>query len=396
MSDTINVRRNYATLEKQEQFDGYSKVVIVVDEDNDVSYTAGTDTGRTLTLTCPFGTQQMAQDILGKVMGHQYQPYSATGAHIDPAAEIGDGITVGGVYGGLFTKEVTHGPLYTADVSAPGGEKINYAYPFKTIQKRKIERNFRDISATFKVQAGLIAAEVAERKEQGEQFKAQFQVQAGQIAAKVEKTGGSSSSFGWELTDSSWTLKSNGGTVLTVDKSGLEVKGKITATSGKIGGFDIKSNYLSYNGQTWGGTNTTGAYLGTSGLQLGKNFKVDMSGNLTAATGTFSGYTNAGNIQYGGSYGTLSGSGITSGSVTGTQVAGYTLSTAKFTSGVNASLNNGDSAWDFCSGVETADKIYANTITAYTSLYINTQYGNKKVDAKMVSINGTVYNVLVV
>lgn len=382
LPDTINVRRNYATLEKQEQFDGYSKVVIVVDEDNNIQYTAGTDTGRTLTLTCPFGTQQIAQDILGKVMGHQYQPYAATGAHIDPAAEIGDGITVGGVYGGLFTKEVTHGPLYTADVSAPGGEKINYAYPYKTIQRRKIERNFRDVSATFKVQAAMIKAEVTERKEQGEQFKAQFQVQANQISAKVEKTGGSNNSFGWELTDSSWTLKSNGGTVLKASKDGLEVKGKITATSGKIGGFDIQSNYLSYNGQTWGGTNTWGAYLGTSGLQLGKNFKVDMSGNLTAASGTFTGSVNAGNIQYGGSAGYLSGSGLSDYSISGGKVAGYTLSTAKFTSGVNTSLGYADYANGVFNGWNTPSRMIVNSLTVSGYLY----YGNVQCTRRSVRV----------
>ena len=85
----------------------------------------------------------------------------------------------------------------------------------------------------------------------------------------------------------SWRIFSGSSTVLKADKNGLEVNGVIRATSGEIGGFDIQSNYLSYNGQTWGGTNTTGAYIGQSGIQLGKNFKVDMQGNLTAARGTF-------------------------------------------------------------------------------------------------------------
>lgn len=386
LSDAVNVRKNYATLEKEEQFDGYSKVVIVVDEDNNIQYTAGADTGRTLTLTCPFGTQVMANEILEKVKGYQYQPYSASGAHIDPAAEIGDGITVGGIYGGLFTKDVTHGPLYTANVSAPGGEKINYAYPYKTIQKRKIERNFRDVSATFKVQAAMISQEVEERKEQDEIFKSQFQVQANQISAKVEKSGGSSSSFGWELTDSSWTLKSNNSTVLKAGKDGLEVKGKITATSGKIGGFDIQSNYLSYNGQTWGGTNTYGAYLGTSGLQLGKNFRVDMSGNLYANSGTFTGTVYAGNISYGGSAGYLSGSGLSSYSVTGTQVSGSTLSTAKFTSGVNTSLSHADYAYDVFNGVQSASSVICYNLTASTKASVASLYiGGNAVTTKSIT-----------
>lgn len=384
LSNTTNIRRSYGTLTKEEQFDGYSRVIIVVDEDNNIEYSSGSDTGRTLTLNCPFGTQKMADDILAKIRGHQYQPFAATGAHIDPATEIGDGITVGGVYGGVFTKDITHGSMYTADVSAPGGEKINYAYPYKTIQRRKIERNFRDVAATFRVQADLISQEVEERKAQGEQFKAQFQVQADQISAKVSKTGGSNSSFGWELTDSSWTLKSDNSTVLKATKSGLEIKGLITATGGKIGGFDIQSNYLSYNGQTWGGTNTTGAYLGTSGLQLGKNFKVDMEGKLTASSGEFTGTVHAGSIAYGDengvSRGYLSGSGLKDLTVGSSKIATSSLGTSKFTSGVTTSLGYADYSNGVFNGWNTAEYVTCralknggNTYSPMTIFYVDWQ-----------------------
>lgn len=154
----------------------------------------------------------------------------------------------------------------------------------------------------------------------------------------VATSAADGSSFERILDDNKSVYKVNGSEVFRIDASGAKVTGEIRATSGKIGGFDIQPNYLSYNGQTWGGTNTYGAYLGTSGLQLGKNFKVDMQGNLTAASGTFTGSVHAGNIQYGGSAGYLSGSGLSDYSISGGKVAGYTLSTAKFTSGVNTSL----------------------------------------------------------
>ena len=96
----------------------------------------------------------------------------------------------------------------------------------------------------------------------------------------------------------------NGGTVLKADKSGLSVTGKITATSGVIGGLTIKDGYLSTNGQTWGGTNTNGIYFGPNGIQLGKYFTVDSSGNLTAYSGKFLGTVQAGSIDYGGNAGT--------------------------------------------------------------------------------------------
>lgn len=394
MSDTTNLRRSVSSLEKQDAFDGYTKVVISVSDD--VEYSAGTDTGRTMTLVCPWGTQAMAEKLLSRVRGFRYQPFAASGAHLDPSVELGDGVTVGKVYSGVFTKDVSHGPLYTADVSAPGGEKINYQYEYKSPQERKVERQNKEIRASLSVQADRITQEVTERQAQAEEFRATFEVQSQQIAAKVSQTGGSSKSFAWELVADHSSFISNGTEVFRVDSSGAQVTGVIRATSGKIGGFDIQSNYLSYNGQTWGGTNTTGAYIGINGIQLGKNFKVDMQGNLAAASGTFTGNIYAGNIQYGDSAGYLSGSGLASHSVYGSQIGYNTISTAYTSGGINTSLGYADYANGVFNGWNTASSIYANSVTAQSSLYIPYSGRTRKVDVKTVTINGHVYNILTI
>lgn len=394
LSDTTNLRRSVSSLEKQDAFDGYTKVVISVSDD--VEYSAGTDTGRTMTLVCPWGTQAMAEKLLSRVRGFRYQPFAASGAHLDPSVELGDGVTVGKVYSGVFTKDVSHGPLYTADVSAPGGEKINYQYEYKSPQERKVERQNKEIRASLSVQADRITQEVTERQAQAEEFRATFEVQSQQIAAKVSQTGGSSKSFAWELVADHSSFISNGTEVFRVDSSGAQVTGVIRATSGKIGGFDIQSNYLSYNGQTWGGTNTTGAYIGINGIQLGKNFKVDMQGNLAAASGTFTGNIYAGNIQYGDSAGYLSGSGLASHSVYGSQIGYNTISTAYTSGGINTSLGYADYANGVFNGWNTASSIYANSVTAQSSLYIPYSGRTRKVDVKTVTINGHVYNILTI
>ena len=360
LSDTANLRRSVSSLEKQDVFDGYTKVVISVSDD--VEYSAGTDTGRTMTLVCPWGTQAMAEKLLSRVRGFQYQPFTASGAHLDPSVELGDGVTVGKVYSGVFTKDVSHGALYTADVPAPGGEKINYQYEYRSPQDRKIERQNKEIRASLSIQADRITQEVTERQAQAEEFRATFEVQSQQISAKVSQTGGSSQSFAWELVADHSSFISNGTEVFRVDSSGAQVNGVIRATSGKIGGFDIQSNYLSYNGQTWGGTNTTGAYIGQLGIQLGKNFKVDMQGNLTAASGTFTGNVYAGNIQYGGNYGTLPGSALTSHSVYGNQIGYSTISTAYTNGGINTSLGYADYANGVFGGWNTANYTKAHNL----------------------------------
>lgn len=364
MSDVINVRKSLSSLEKQDTFNSYSKVVVTVSDE--LEYSAGTDSGRTLTLDCPWGTQKMAEDILSRIQGFQYQPYTADGAHIDPAAEIGDGFAAGNIYSGIYSKNVSHGALYTANVSAPGGEKINYKYEYKTPTERKIERHYSEMKSTFKVQADQISAEVSARIEQGDDFNARLNVQADQISARVTKTGGDGSSFGWELLSDSWTVKAGYSTVLKITKAGMEVRGKITALSGEIGGFDIRSNYLSYNGQVWNGTNSRGIYIGVNGIQCGSadgGVQITPSGRLYAESGYFRGSVDAGSINYGGDSGYFDGSGLASHSVYGSEIGYNTISTAYTSGGINTSLGYADYANDVFSGNAVAGNIACDQLS---------------------------------
>lgn len=344
-----------------QQMQGWSRVTIKVDDDT--SYTAGTDTGRELAFSNPWGTQQMAEDILAQIRGSGYQAYSAEQALLDPAAELGDAVEVRGIYGGLYSRTRKLEKLYSATVAAPSDEEINHEYPYKSAQTRSVERKFKQTTASLNILSDRIQAEVEEREKDSAAIRASLEIQAGQIAARVEKTGGSASSFGWKLDEKSWELQSNGSTVLRADASGLDIKGRITALSGKIGGFDIQSDYLSYNGQTWGGTNTWGAYIGSSGIQLGRNFKVDMSGNLVAASGRFEGTVYAGNISYGGDAGHLWGEAISPGSVSGGwggQISGGSIGTYNTTGGINTSLSYADFANGVFNGWNVASTIGAS------------------------------------
>lgn len=368
MSDVINVRKSLSSLEKQDTFNGYSKVVVVVSDE--MEYSAGTDSGRTLTLDCPWGTQKMAEDILSRIQGFQYQPYTADGAHIDPAAEIGDGFAAWNLYSGIYSKNISHGALYTANVSAPGGEKINYKYEYKTPTQRKIERHYSEMKSTFKVQADQISAEVSARIEQGDELTSRLDVQSDQISARVTKTGGSSASFGWELLDDSWTVKANNTTVFQITKSGAEVRGKFIALSGKIGGLDIQSDYLSYNNQVWNGTNSRGIYIGVNGIQCGSEangVQITPTGNLYAENGYFRGSVRAGMIDYGDEDGYFNGGGITQGSISGGyygQISGGSIGNYAVSGGINTSLGYADFANGVFNGWNTASYVDASVLFA--------------------------------
>lgn len=371
MSNSVNILKNMASFDKAEQFDGFSKVVIIVSDE--IEYSAGTDTGRTLTLNCPWGTQEIANNILQSIKGFQYQPMTAGNALVDPAVEIGDGISANGVYSGVYSLETKFNSNLPTTVSAPSDEELYEEHTYVPKSEREVTRKFLDFQSQFRIQDGKISAEVEERKSDTKTIRATLEVQAGQITAKVNKNDGSSSTFGWALETASWRIFSGSSTVLKADKNGLEVKGVIRATSGEIGGFKITSNSLTYNNQTWGGTNSTGIYIGPQGIQCGSKengVQITKNGYLYAENGEFRGSVRAGKIQYGGDAGTLSGRGISSGSISGNRLVGNTITTAYTSGGINASLGNADWAYGALNGWNRVSLLSANSIVT-RSLEIN-------------------------
>ena len=284
MSDNINLRRNAAAVEVSKQLDSYSRVTIIIDDDTEVS--VGTDTGRELTLECPWGTETMAQNILASLSGYQYQPLTAQDALLHPAAELGDAITVNGLMSGVYSQTQTFGRLMQSTVSAPHDEEIDHEYPYVSPADRKYRRQLGDLKTTFTVEIGEIRGEVTGLNDDMDTVQSTLEQHATDISAKVSKEGGNASSFGWTLTDSSWSLFSGSKTVLLADSTGVTITGKIQAESGYIGGssgFSIDSKKI-YNGVTsLTDVSHTGIYLGTDGIALGKGkFVVTSAGKLTA------------------------------------------------------------------------------------------------------------------
>ena len=190
----------------------------------------------------------------------------------------------------MFAKKTTFGRHIRTDLEAPSKEEVEHEFQIQSPTNRQYERFTRSVRASLSITATKIAAEVEDRQAADNLLRATLNVHAQEIEAKVSKEGGDDASdFWWKLLSTGWDAGTGSKTVFAVKKTGAYVDGEIRASSGKIGNWDINLNSLSYNGQTWGGTNTNGAYIGQSGIQLGKNFKVDMQGNLSAINGVFDG-----------------------------------------------------------------------------------------------------------
>lgn len=238
----------------------------------------------------------------------------------------------------------------------------------------------KEIRASLNVTADTISAEVSAREQDSEEIRATLLVQAGQIAAKVEKIGGNSS-FAWSMTDSEQVWSANGSEIFRLDANGAKVTGEIRATSGVIGGFEIGADDLRYNNQSWQGTNSQGAYIGTNGIQLGSwdgGFHVDSSGNLYAYSGEFRGSVSAGNIQYGGDNGTMSGAGISAGSMTGNRLCAGTITTAYTADDINTSLYYANDANSILRHEMLSEAFKCKKVTATKSLYADTAFFYQK------------------
>lgn len=298
MSETtgVNVLKRAINMEVSPQFDGYSGVRIFVGTNDDgetIVYEAGTFGGQVLEIRNPFGTQQMANNILAGIQGYQYQPMSAEAAQLNPAAEMGDGVTVNGVYSGIFVRSTQFGRLMASDIEAPTDEEIEHEFAIESPTDRQYTRFVQQTKAMLKITNLAIEAEVAARTAADTAINATLTIHASQIQAKVSKTSPSGqTTFGWNLTDSEWTVFSGNpnNKVLRAYSGGLEIKGKVTATSGVIGGFTIGSSSIYSNGMSsMSSGQTSGVHVGTDGIKLGQRFTVDTSGNVSATNMTLSG-----------------------------------------------------------------------------------------------------------
>lgn len=115
--------------------------VELLDDNGDVVGVSGSDTGRTLTALQPDGTNAMAAAILAKVSGYKHIGYEGSEALLDPAVELGDAVTVDGLYVPLIAMDMTFDPMLAPNISAPDADELDDEYPYKSPTQRQIERN---------------------------------------------------------------------------------------------------------------------------------------------------------------------------------------------------------------------------------------------------------------
>lgn len=416
LSESVFIGRSASGYTTTPELPKYTKVRINVDDES--CYEAG-DGNNVLELECPWGSQQMANDILESIWEFVYRPYDTEWARLDPAAELGDGVTINGVFSGIYVNETNFSTLMAARISAPQENAVDHEYPYKSPTDRKTTRQFAETRASLRVNAESIAAEVTARKKsdtelrssilmnadsisaevsartKGEtemkssikanansiaaevsarktgesQMRSTLELHTKEIAARVTQSGGNSSSFGWSLTASGFVLQSSGKTVFQATKNGVDITGKITATSGYIGtktnGFTITEKAIYNKLSSLYGT-VNGIYIGADGIALGGGkFRVNSNGQLYATNGTFTGNVFANRVQTG------TQNGMDAGYITGGQIGGRTITSANTNSWINTGLANGYDFSDFSSGGLSIGYAKAGYVKAGTFVFQN-------------------------
>ena len=145
MSDKYYVGKDVTSFSDKGKYKPISRVTLLVDDEN--SLTAGDDTGMEVIASCPHATQPMVNALLQTMKGYQYQAYEAGAANIDPAAELGDGVTVGGIYSPL-SKLSDDGRGY-AGISSPGEAEMEDEYPSEGYITQEFNRKIAETRSTI-------------------------------------------------------------------------------------------------------------------------------------------------------------------------------------------------------------------------------------------------------
>ena len=248
MSDKVFLGTRMAQLDTSPSLAPVSKVILAVDSEN--AYIAGDDTGRTIEVTCPYGTQEMANNILSALSSYTYTPAMAQDAILDPAAEIGDGLTMGGVYTILAQSTLTFDGLMTSDAGAPGQAEQESEYKYQSPVIADIKWQLAETRSLISKTSEEILLKV-EKELEG--LSSSFSVQLQQITARVNGLEGDFTEVsvtldGLTVTDGSGTTKIKGDRVETENLyvNAANISGTLTANqinlTGSITWGDLASD----------------------------------------------------------------------------------------------------------------------------------------------------------
>lgn len=103
----------------------------------------------------------IAQNVYNTIKTYLYSPYKASDAILDPAMELGDGLTINGLYTVIAVLDETCDGLYSANIEAPSYEETDYEFVYQTKSDKNLERKLAKSTASIKIGIDSITQMVA-------------------------------------------------------------------------------------------------------------------------------------------------------------------------------------------------------------------------------------------
>lgn len=294
----INLDQNVQSFEYITPFDVYDRVEIVASENSSYFYPTNETNGRTLVVNCIWGTQDMAQDIYNKIRNYRYCPYNAYGAVLDPAAQLGDAITVNGVESVLNSVDTTFSSLCSADISAPADEEIDHEYPYESHENRDVKRKVAAASASLVVMADEIEGKISSDEAESiitqkvdevsvvldnkiEETRTEVTALSGEVSSKVTSQQ-ASSLIEQKLGEITLAVSSANGqvTVQLKGEDGVLIDSKTTTITGLLQAAQISANNIT-SGTIDAGSVTVSGTLTAAAVY---------ADNIVGGAGSYGGY----------------------------------------------------------------------------------------------------------
>lgn len=358
MNNKHYVGKRVSSFQRYDDIGPVTGIALVVDDDNE--YLAGDQNGYVLEVPCSYGTQAMADQLLAAVRGKVYKGYTANKAALTPRAELGDGVTVNGLYGLLATRSFDFGGGCYATISAPGENIIEHKYPIQITEsaklKRSLNRKIADTQSSITKTAEEIRLEISSSEGRSRSYIDQrvnsitLSVTGslgGEASIRLSGGGGGGGTVDLSKVRSAFAndqtaIDINAGTVtfnsntfiVNSTNFGVTADGTIRSIAGTIGGYTIDSTTI--YGSTAGISSDLGKYAFWAGETNGAHgaantnalFRVGGDGTLIATGASVSGNINADSGTF------------NSVTITGSSFAGTLNSATGSVNGITGSLNS--------------------------------------------------------
>lgn len=225
--------------------------VELLDESGNITGQAGKATGKILTALQPDGTDKMAEYILSQVSGYTHKGYEGNDALLNPAAELGDGVTVDGYYLPLIQQDTTFDGLLSSGISAPDADEIEDEYPYKSPSEKQVDRKIAATRSMITKTAEEIRLEVSNEISG---LSSSIDIKLDSITSTVQGQGSQISKISQTVSSISSEVSGLGGSLSrleqTVDSFTLEVNNGYSSSRISLlaNGVEIASERIRFTG----------------------------------------------------------------------------------------------------------------------------------------------------